>query len=75
MKLMGFGFLRASELYERRRRMLRCTTRCGNLDRMLGGGVKTQVMTEFIGDYGVGKTRICMTLSVTAQLPKEGRRT
>ena len=70
-KLMGFSFLRASELYERRRRMIRCTTGCGNLDRMLGGGVETQAMTELIGDYGVGKTQICMTLSVMAQLPRD----
>lgn len=28
-------------------------------------------MTELIGDYGVGKTQICLTLTVTAQLPRE----
>jgi len=27
-------------------------------------------MTELIGEYGVGKTQICLKLCVMAQLPK-----
>jgi DNA repair protein RadA len=41
------------------------------LDELLGGGIETQAMTEFIGEYGVGKTQICLTLCVKAQLPIE----
>jgi len=70
-KLMNYGFVKAAELWERRKSLLRCTTGSKKVDSILGGGVETQAMTEFIGDFGVGKTQICMVLSVTAQLPRE----
>lgn len=70
-RLMKFGFIKAAELWEKRRSMLRCTTGSRRLDEILGGGIETQAITELIGDYGVGKTQICMTLSVIAQLPRE----
>jgi DNA repair protein RadA len=69
-KLMNYGFVKAAELWERRKSLLRCTTGSKRVDEILGGGVETQAMTEFIGDYGVGKTQICMVLSVIAQLPR-----
>jgi len=65
------GFKTALEFYERRRQMLRCTTGSERLDEMLGGGVETQALTELIGEYGTGKTQLCMMLAVTAQLPPE----
>jgi len=70
-RLMNFGFVKAADLWERRKSLLRCTTGSKKVDEILGGGVETQAMTELIGDYGVGKTQICMVLSVTAQLPRE----
>jgi len=70
-KLMNFGFIRANEVWERRKILLRCTTGSKKLNEILGGGVETQAMTELIGDYAVGKTQICLTLTVTAQLPRE----
>ncbi|MFQ6094832.1 MAG: DNA repair and recombination protein RadA [Candidatus Bathyarchaeia archaeon] len=70
-RLMKFDFVRATEVWERRRNMLRCTTGSEALDGMLSGGIETQAMTELIGDYGVGKTQICLMLAVTAQLPRE----
>jgi DNA repair protein RadA len=68
-KLIGVGFTRADELWEKRKRMLKCSTGSKELDGLLGGGIETQAMTEFIGEYGVGKTQICLTLCVMAQLP------
>ena len=62
-------FKSAMEFYERRRQMQRCTTGSRKLDEILGGGIETQAMTELIGEYGAGKTQLCMTLAVTAQLP------
>lgn len=70
-KLMNFGFVKAVELWERRKGIQRCTTGSKKFDSILGGGIETQAMTELIGDYGVGKTQVCMTLSVIAQLPPE----
>jgi len=70
-KLMNYGFVKAAELWEKRKDLQRCTTGSAKLDKILGGGIETQAMTELIGDYGVGKTQLCMTLSVLAQLPPE----
>ncbi len=63
------GFIPALEVLEMRKSMLRCTTGSSELDRILGGGVETGAITELIGEFGSGKTQICFTLSVTAQLP------
>jgi len=65
------GFVPAIEIMERRKSMRRCTTGSDRLDGILGGGVETGAITEFIGEFGSGKTQICMTLSVTAQQPPE----
>jgi len=70
-KMLSTDFRTAQEYYEIRKNMKRCTTGCKKLDEILGGGVETQALTELIGEYGSGKTQICMMLSVTAQLPYE----
>jgi DNA repair protein RadA len=64
-------FISASELYKKRQSIERITTGCRNLDDLLAGGIETQAMTEFYGEFGSGKTQICHTLCVTVQLPKE----
>jgi len=69
-KLVHIGFTTAKELWERRKGMLRCSMGSQRLNELLGGGIETQAMTEMIGEYGVGKTQLCLMLSVTAQLPK-----
>jgi len=51
--------------------MLRCSTGSQKPDALLARGIETQAMTELIGEYGVGKTQICLKLCVMAQLPKE----
>ena len=42
-----------------------------HLNKLLGGGFEPQAVTEFYGVYGSGKTQICHTAAVMAQLPKE----
>jgi DNA repair protein RadA len=39
------------------------------LDSILGGGIESQSITEFYGEYGSGKSQICHQLCVNAQLP------
>jgi len=70
-KMVTIDFKTAQEFYEKRKTMKRCTTGSKKLDEILGGGIETQALTEFIGEYGSGKTQICLMLSVTAQLPHE----
>ena len=70
-KSMGSDFITAEELWKRRQGMLKCSTGSKNLDKLLGGGIESQAITEFIGEFGTGKTQICLMLSVMAQLPPE----
>jgi len=70
-ELLSAEFKTAQEFYEKRKNMKKCTTGSKKLDEALGGGVETQALTEFIGEYGSGKTQICLMLSVTAQFPFE----
>lgn len=70
-KSRSIDFVTAEDLWKRRQGMLKCSTGSSNLDKLLGGGIETQAVTEFIGEFGAGKTQICLTLSVMAQLPAE----
>ncbi len=69
--LIDKEFVPAIENYEKRKSMIRCTTGSKNLDSLLIGGIETQAITEFWGDFGSGKSQLCHTLCVTAQLPIE----
>ena len=50
---------------------MRCTTGSNALDKLLLGGIETQAITEFYGEFGSGKSQICHTLCVTASQPVE----
>ncbi|MEM4699842.1 MAG: DNA repair and recombination protein RadA [Candidatus Nezhaarchaeales archaeon] len=68
---LDIGFKTADEIYERRLKVAKLTTGSNNLDKLLGGGVETQTITEFYGEFGTGKTQICHQLCVNVQLPRE----
>lgn len=70
-KIITVDFKTAQEVWEKRQNMQKCTTGSRKLDEILGGGIETQALTEFIGEFGSGKTQICLMLSVTAQLAHE----
>src|ERR671931_1684596 len=56
---------------EKRKSLLRCSAGAKALDELLLGGIETQAITEFYGEFGSGKSQVCHTLCVTAQLPVE----
>jgi len=64
-------FITADVALEKRRSMLRCSTGSGALDDLLLGGIETQAVTEFYGEFGSGKSQICHTLCATARQPVE----
>jgi len=68
---LGLRFMTALELKKERLNIGRITTGSRKLDELLGGGVETRTITEFFGEYGTGKTQICMQLAVNVQLPRE----
>ncbi len=71
--LLGLSFITAMELYERRKSSRRLTIGSRSLDGLLGGGIETQTVVELIGEFGAGKSQICMQLCVTEQLsPEDG---
>jgi DNA repair protein RadA len=68
---LSLSFIRADELLRLRQTVLRLTTGSKALDDLLGGGLETQTITEFYGEYGSGKSQICHQLCVNVQLPPE----
>lgn len=63
------GFESGAAVLERRQRLGRVTTNAKPLDELLGGGVETQAITEFSGEFGTGKTQIAHQIAVDIQLP------
>ncbi|MFQ6074286.1 MAG: DNA repair and recombination protein RadA [Candidatus Bathyarchaeia archaeon] len=68
---MAISFIRADELLKMRQTVLRLTTGSKTLDELTGGGLETQTITEFYGEYGSGKSQLCHQLCVNVQLPPE----
>ncbi len=64
-------FIRADELLKQRQNVLRLTTGSKIVDDLVGGGLETQTITEFYGEYGSGKSQVCHQLCVNVQLPPE----
>jgi len=65
------SFLTGTQLMEKRATVGKLTTSSSTFDELLGGGVETQSITEFYGQYGSGKTQFILQLAVNAQLPVE----
>jgi len=68
---MAVSFIRADELLKMRQTVLRLTTGSKTLNELMGGGLETQTITEFYGEYGSGKSQLCHQLCVNVQLPPE----
>eukprot|EP00842_Homolaphlyctis_polyrhiza_P005279 jgi/Hompol1/5752/HPOL_002073-RA len=68
-KLIGTGFITATELLNRRKCVLRISTGSSEFDKLLGGGIQSMSITEAFGEFRTGKTQLAHTLCVTAQLP------
>ncbi|WGI17579.1 DNA repair and recombination protein RadA [Methanonatronarchaeum sp. AMET-Sl] len=65
------GFETGNKLMEKRANIGKITTMADDFDRLLGGGIETQTITEMYGEYGSGKTQIAHQLAVAVQLPEE----
>lgn len=68
---ISLSFIRADELLKMRKNVLRLSSGSKVIDRLLDGGIETQTITEFYGEYGSGKSQICHQLCVNVQLPPE----
>ena len=68
---LALSFIRADELIKMRQNIKRLSTGSKQLDELVGGGLETQTITEFYGEYGVGKSILCHQLAVNVQLPED----
>lgn len=71
LRYLGENFVSATEIYKRRKAIERISTGSENMDDLLAGGIETQAVTEFYGEFGSGKTQICHTLCTMVQGPLE----
>jgi len=62
------GFETGDVLLERRKEVHKLTTSSKAFNELMGGGIETQAITEFFGEFGSGKTQIAHQLAVNAQL-------
>ncbi len=65
------GFETGDKILGRRLEIGKLTTGSTSFDDLLGGGLETQALTEFYGEFGSGKTQIAHQLAVNVQLPPE----
>ena len=65
------NFETGEEIMKRREQVKKLTTGSHGLDQLLGGGLETQSITEFFGEFGSGKTQIMQQLAVNATAPED----
>ena len=70
LKIENVNFISGNDLLRKRKTILKITTGASKLDTLLGGGIESQSITEVYGEFRTGKTQLCHTLCVTAQMPK-----
>lgn len=68
-KLTKNGFVTALQVAERRKLCFRISSGSRELDKLLGGGVESQAITEVFGEFRTGKTQLSHTLCATCQMP------
>ena len=66
---ISLSFVRADELMRMKANVRRLATGSKAFDGLIGGGLETQTITEFYGEYGVGKSILCHQLAINVQLP------
>lgn len=70
LKIEDGGFITGYTVMLKRKNIVRVTTGSKNLDTLLGGGIETKAITEVFGEFRSGKSQLCHTIAVTAQLPR-----
>ncbi|MFH1836215.1 MAG: DNA repair and recombination protein RadA [Methanobacteriota archaeon] len=68
---LQMGFESGLDVLEKRKLVGKLTTGSVEFDKLFGGGIETQAITEFFGKFGSGKTQVGHQLCVNVQLPVE----
>lgn len=69
-KISADEWMTGTMAMEKRANIIRITTGCQALDKLLGGGIETKGITEAFGEFRTGKSQLAHTLCVTCQLPQ-----
>jgi len=67
---LEIGFESADKILERRKQIARLSTGSEELNKLLGGGIETQSITEVYGRFGSGKSQLSFQLAVNVQKPE-----
>ena len=65
------GFETGEDILERRKLIQKLTTGSKAFDELMGGGLESQAIVEFFGEFGSCKTQVCFQLAVNATMPVE----
>ena len=65
------GFETGEDILERRKTVSKLTTGSKAFDELMGGGLESQSIVEFFGEFGSCKSQVCFQLAVNATLPEE----
>jgi len=65
------GFETGEDILERRKTVTKLTTGSKAFDELMGGGLESQSIVEFFGEFGSCKSQICFQLAVNATMPEE----
>ena len=65
------GFETGDNILERRKAITKLTTGSKAFDELMNGGLESQSIVEFFGEFGSCKTQVCFQLAVNATLPEE----
>ncbi|OLS19098.1 MAG: DNA repair and recombination protein RadA, partial [Candidatus Heimdallarchaeota archaeon LC_3] len=68
---LNLSFTSAEKILDQRHKLLRITTGSQALDELFRGGVETNSLTEFYGEFRTGKTQLAHQMCVTIQLLRE----
>lgn len=70
-EMLDIGFESADKIMKRKLEASKITTNVSSLNKLLGGGLETQAITEAYGQFASGKSQLAFQLAVDVQLPKE----
>lgn len=69
-EMLDIGFESADKIMKRKLAAAKITTSVDSFNKLLGGGVETQAITEAYGQFASGKSQLGFQLAVNVQLPK-----
>jgi len=69
--VLELGFKTGEDAMKKRESTGKISTGSNELNKLLGGGIETQAITEAFGEFGSGKSQIGFEIAVNAQLPPE----